>query len=73
MLDPASSTIAANLRGISDRITAAAIAAGRQPQDVTLIAVSKTKPAAAVEAALAADKPCSAKTGSRKPPRSSRR
>ena len=54
MLDPISSTIAANLREISDRIAAAAIAAGRRPQDVTLIAVSKTKPAAAVEAAMAA-------------------
>jgi hypothetical protein len=54
MLDPVPSTIAANLREVSDRIAAAAIAAGRSPKDVTLIAVSKTKPAPAVEAALAA-------------------
>ncbi len=47
-------TIAENLRRIRDRIGRAAIAAGRRPQDVTLVAVSKTKPVAAVEAALAA-------------------
>lgn len=36
------------------RIAAAAIRAGRRPEDVTLVAVSKTHPAAAVAAALAA-------------------
>jgi pyridoxal phosphate enzyme (YggS family) len=46
--------IAANLARIRDRIAAAAIAAGRSPGDVTLVAVSKTKPREAVEAALAA-------------------
>jgi len=46
--------IAANLRLIQTRIAAAAQAAGRAAQDVTLVAVSKTKPIAAVRAALAA-------------------
>ena len=46
--------IAANLRRVRDRIAKAAIAAGRKPEDVTLVAVSKTKPAEAVVAALAA-------------------
>ena len=43
-----------NLRRIQDRIAAAAIAAGRKPEDVTLVAVSKTKPAEDVDAALQA-------------------
>lgn len=46
--------IAENLRRIQDRIANAAIAAGRRPEDITLVAVSKTKPKEAVEAALAA-------------------
>ena len=46
--------IAENLRRIRDRIAHAAIAAGRQPDAVTLVAVSKTKPREAVLAALAA-------------------
>ena len=46
--------IAANLRLIQARIAAAALAAGRSAQDVTLVAVSKTKPIEAVRAALAA-------------------
>ena len=47
-------TIADNLRQVRDRIANAAIKAGRKPEDVTLVAVSKTKPAEAVRAALAA-------------------
>ena len=47
-------SIAENLRRVQDRIANAAIAAGRQPGDITLVAVSKTKPAEAVAAALAA-------------------
>jgi PLP dependent protein len=43
-----------NLRRVQDRIANAAIAAGRKPEDITLVAVSKTKPAEAVAAALAA-------------------
>ncbi len=46
--------IAANLAAVGGRIAAAAEAAGRAPQAVTLVAVSKTQPAAAVRAALAA-------------------
>ncbi len=45
--------IADNLRQVRERIANAAIRCGRKPEDVTLVAVSKTKPAAAVEAALA--------------------
>ena len=37
-----------------DRIANAAINAGRKPEDVTLVAVSKTKPVEAIRAALAA-------------------
>ena len=43
-----------NLRRVRDRIAAAAIKAGREPEDITLVAVSKTKPIEAVRAALAA-------------------
>jgi len=46
--------IAAALADIRARITAAARAAGRAPQDVSLVAVSKTHGADAVRAALAA-------------------
>jgi len=47
-------SIAKNLRGVLNRIASAATAAGRRPEDITLVAVSKTKPAEAVAAALAA-------------------
>ncbi len=43
-----------NLRQVRERIANAAIRAGRKPEDVTLVAVSKTKPVEAVRAALAA-------------------
>jgi PLP dependent protein len=46
--------ISANLAAVHGRIEAAARAAGRQPDAVTLVAVSKTQPADAVRAALAA-------------------
>ncbi len=46
--------IAENLQHIRDRIAEAALRAGRRPEDVTLVAVSKTKPAEAVLAALEA-------------------
>lgn len=46
--------IADNLRRVRERIANAAIQAGRKPEDVTLVAVSKTKPGEAVRAALAA-------------------
>jgi pyridoxal phosphate enzyme (YggS family) len=41
-------TIADNLKHIQERIVAAALLAGRDPASVRLVAVSKTKPAAAV-------------------------
>jgi pyridoxal phosphate enzyme (YggS family) len=47
-------SIADNLRRVRNRIAAAARAAGRRPEEITLVAVSKTKPAEAVAAALAA-------------------
>jgi PLP dependent protein len=46
--------IAGNLAAVRDRIAAAARAAGRAPQSVSLVAVSKTHPAARVRAALVA-------------------
>ncbi len=46
--------IPANLAEVRARIAAAAKEAGRDPGEVTLVAVSKVHPAAAVEAALAA-------------------
>ena len=48
------STIADNLSTLAARIRAAALAAGREPSAVQLLAVSKTKPAAAVREAFAA-------------------
>ncbi len=47
-------SIADRLRRVQDRIAAAAARAGRNPADVTLVAVSKTKPIEAVREALAA-------------------
>jgi PLP dependent protein len=49
---PDVATIADNLRRVRDRIANAAIKAGREPEDVTLVAVTKTKPIEAVRAAL---------------------
>jgi PLP dependent protein len=46
--------IADNLRRVRERIANAAIKGGRKPDDVTLVAVSKTKPGEAVRTALAA-------------------
>jgi pyridoxal phosphate enzyme (YggS family) len=43
-----------NLRQVRERIANAAIRSGRRPEDVTLVAVAKTRPADAVVAALAA-------------------
>ncbi|HZS84396.1 MAG TPA: YggS family pyridoxal phosphate-dependent enzyme [Stellaceae bacterium] len=47
-------TIAANLAAVRERIAAAAAGAGRAPDSVALVAVSKTHSAEAVEAALVA-------------------
>jgi hypothetical protein len=54
MPEVAQSDIAGKLAEVRARIAAAAKEAGRDAQAVTLVAVSKTHPAAAVEAALAA-------------------
>src|SRR6202035_2442856 len=51
---PVMPVIAANLAAVRARIEAAAGAAGRAADAVTLVAVSKTHPADAVRAALAA-------------------
>jgi hypothetical protein len=51
---PDAATIADNLHGVRDRMADAAIRAGRLPEDVTLVAVTKTKPIKAVRAALEA-------------------
>lgn len=52
--DPAvdAAAIAANLGQVRARMAAAARRVGRSPADVTLVAVSKTHPLAAIEAAL---------------------
>jgi PLP dependent protein len=46
--------MAERIRDVRDRIAAAASRAGRQPEDVTLVAVSKTHPVERLRAALAA-------------------
>lgn len=51
---PDTSSIAESLARIHERIAAAALAAGRRAEDITLVAVSKTKPIDAVRAALQA-------------------
>ena len=48
------STIAQHLQNVHARMADAASQAGRSPHDITLLAVSKTKPAGDVEAAFAA-------------------
>lgn len=48
------SAIAANLARVLDRIARAAHAASRAPEEITLVAVSKTKPASAIREAYAA-------------------
>lgn len=53
-MDHSYDAVAGNLRRVQDRIAAAALRAGRDPAAVTLVAVSKTHPAEAVMAALAA-------------------
>jgi pyridoxal phosphate enzyme (YggS family) len=54
MTDGSHTDIAGNLADVCGHIAAAAKDAGRDPAEVTLVAVSKVHPAAAVEAALAA-------------------
>ncbi|WP_034916879.1 YggS family pyridoxal phosphate-dependent enzyme [Erwinia sp. 9145] len=52
------SLIQHNLQHVRERISAAAQRCGRSPQEVTLLAVSKTKPASAVEEAAIAGQHC---------------
>ncbi|MGE9551661.1 YggS family pyridoxal phosphate-dependent enzyme [Erwinia amylovora] len=47
-----------NLQQVRERISAAAARCGRDPQEITLLAVSKTKPAMAVAEAVAAGQAC---------------
>ena len=51
-VDPTQEQLAARLAGVRARIVAAARKSGRQPDDVTLIAISKTHPASAVKALI---------------------
>ena len=53
-MSEAGTTVSANLAAIRAKIATLARAAGRDPAEIALMAVSKTHPAAAVEAALAA-------------------
>ena len=46
--------IAHNLAQVREKISAAAALCGRAPEEITLLAVSKTKPASAIEEAIAA-------------------
>jgi pyridoxal phosphate enzyme (YggS family) len=46
-------TVSTALEGVRDRVRAAAVAAGRAPDSVTLVAVSKTQPASAIREAYA--------------------
>lgn len=48
------SAIAENLQQVRDRIASSAALCERSPEEVTLLAVSKTKPASAIEEAIAA-------------------
>lgn len=50
----AGTDVAAALDSIRARISAAALASGRDPASIALVAVSKTHPASAIEAALSA-------------------
>jgi hypothetical protein len=51
--DPADAAVAGRLRAVRARITAAALAAGRSEESVTLVAVSKGHPMTAIGAAAA--------------------
>ena len=49
---PSAADIQANLAGVRDRMAAAARRVGRSPGEITLVAVSKTRPSAMIRAAL---------------------
>lgn len=46
--------VAANLAAVRERLTAAAVRRGRSPEEITLVAVTKTKPVSLIQAAIAA-------------------
>lgn len=48
------STIAENIANVRERIARSAVTAGRDPAEITLVAVSKTRPASAIRDAWAA-------------------
>ncbi|MCB0063400.1 MAG: YggS family pyridoxal phosphate-dependent enzyme [Caldilineaceae bacterium] len=52
--EPSTNEIVENLAAVREAIHQAAMRAGRSPEEITLVAVSKTKPMAAIEAAYAA-------------------
>lgn len=52
MVETLTDDVEANLASVKTRMAAAARAAGRAPEDVTLVAVSKTHPAARIRPAL---------------------
>lgn len=52
--DTSAVPVAENLQRVRQRMADAALRAGRNPNEVTLVAVSKTKPLSLIEAALAA-------------------
>lgn len=56
--DPSLAGLAARLEAVRARIAEAALRAGRRPEDVVLVAVSKTHPAEAVRAAARAGQTC---------------
>lgn len=51
-------SIEQNLQQVRQRISAAAVKCGRDPQEITLLAVSKTKPESAIEEASAVGQRC---------------
>jgi PLP dependent protein len=53
-MDHSYTAVSDNLRRVQDHIAAATVRAGRDPASVTLVAVTKTHPVEAIEAALAA-------------------
>lgn len=57
-VNEAGSTIATRLHAVKQRVEAAARRAGRSPKSVTLVAVSKLKPEAAIREAHAAGQRC---------------
>ena len=51
--ETAQEPLAARFAGVRDRVAAAARKAGRSPEEITLVAISKTHPAAAIDSLIA--------------------